>query len=196
MPAQLVEERKGIPREMIYTVEQEMFSEVRRRFPGRRIMAPHLILQPSGNWTIQISLHTIDLGFTGTQDGMTRWQSQAVFDEMMSMNLASAHHGCCVGADEEFDAMLAYADKSVTVYGHPPLNQTKMALCQCDIFLEPRDYLDRNRDIVDVTNFLIAAPKGPEETRSGTWSTVRYARRKGRPITIVMPDATIIRERQ
>lgn len=137
----------------------------------------------------------IKLGFTGTQHGMTDSQAQAVFDEMMLYGqvpeqvVTEAHHGCCVGADAQFDAMLAYMDKSVVVHGHPPLNTSKMAkgLC-CDIMHEPLEYLVRNRAIVDASNTLFAAPQGAEEQRSGTWSTVRYARRKGNVnIRIIWP---------
>jgi hypothetical protein len=133
------------------------------------------------------------LGFTGTQHGMTDIQAQIVFDEMMMYGrmedaITEAHHGCCVGADAQFDAMLAYMDKSVVVHGHPPLNTTKMAQCDVDVMHEPLDYLVRNRAIVDAVDTLFAAPKGEEELRSGTWSTVRYARRKGINIRIIMPN--------
>lgn len=126
---------------------------------------------------------------------MTEWQAQFVFNEMMDLQPTEAHHGLCVGADEQFDAMLAYSIGCV-VHGHPPINRSKMADITCDVMHEAKEYLPRNRDIVDATTWLMAAPKGPEEQRSGTWSTVRYARRLGRSITIVMPDATIIRENQ
>lgn len=135
------------------------------------------------------------IGFTGTQDGMTVPQRQFVYDEVMMLRPSEAHHGCCVGADFEFDRLLdaTWVD---TVIGHPPINTTKMAAdCHCDGFRDPFPYLVRNRHIVDETNWLIAAPKGPEEQRSGTWSTVRYARRLGRPVTIVWPDGNITRER-
>lgn len=135
------------------------------------------------------------LGFTGTQHGMTDIQAQIVFDEMMLLDqmpedaVTEAHHGCCVGADAQFDAMLAYMPKSVVVHGHPPLNTTKMAKdLFCDVMHEPLDYLVRNRAIVDVVDTLFAAPQGEEELRSGTWSTVRYARRKGINIHIIMPN--------
>lgn len=59
----------------------------------------------------------------------------------------------------------------------------------------PKPYLVRNRDIVEETELLIAAPaKAVEHLQSGTWSTVRYARRFGRPISIIRPDGTVIRE--
>lgn len=137
----------------------------------------------------------IKLGFTGTQLGMTNMQAQTVFDEMMLYGqepdeaITEAHHGMCVGADREFHELLDYLPKSIVVHGHPPLNTSKMAKgLICDVMHLPLEYLARNRAIVDAANVLFAAPKGEEELRSGTWSTVRYARRKGLHIRIVMPD--------
>jgi len=51
----------------------------------------------------------------------------------------------------------------------------------------------RNRDIVAASDALLAAPEGPEASypRSGTWATVRMARRAGLPIQIVWPDGRI-----
>lgn len=135
------------------------------------------------------------LGFTGTQHGMTDIQAQIVFDEMMLLGqvpedvVTEAHHGCCVGADEQFHEMLAYMPMEMVVHGHPPLITTKMAKgLICDVMHEPLEYLVRNRVIVDAVDTLFAAPQGEEELRSGTWSTVRYARRKGINIRIIMPN--------
>lgn len=142
------------------------------------------------------------LGFTGTQLGMTDIQAQIVFDEMMLFGqepgeeIAEAHHGLCIGADEEFHGLLDYLPNSVVVHGHPPLNTSKMAKgLICDVMHTPLEYLARNRAIVDAVDTLFAAPKGEEEIRSGTWSTVRYARRKGINIRIVMPDGNTRFER-
>jgi predicted Rossmann fold nucleotide-binding protein DprA/Smf involved in DNA uptake len=56
----------------------------------------------------------------------------------------------------------------------------------------PKAPLDRNRDIVDAAAVLIAAPKEMTETlRSGTWATVRYARKQGKQVWIVWPDGTV-----
>lgn len=132
------------------------------------------------------------VGFTGTQDGMTEMQSQFVFNAMMDLQPAEAHHGCCIGADAQFHELLSYS--SALVYGHPPINTSKMADCPCDVRYAPMEYLERNRAIVDATDVLIAAPKGPEELRSGTWSTVRYARKLARPIYIVMPSGHMMVE--
>jgi predicted Rossmann fold nucleotide-binding protein DprA/Smf involved in DNA uptake len=59
----------------------------------------------------------------------------------------------------------------------------------------PRPYLVRNRDIVDVCNLLLATPGGTvEQLRSGTWATIRYARRIGRPVWIVFPNGEVRKE--
>lgn len=134
------------------------------------------------------------LGFTGTQLGMTPAQSLAVFDEVDALFPDEADHGLCIGADKQFHEMLRGLSPSVSIVGHPPSNQSKMADCDCDRLWLPKPYLERNRDIVDASEQLLAAPQGPEEQRSGTWSTVRYARKRGKPVTIIWPDGSVTRE--
>ena len=57
-----------------------------------------------------------------------------------------------------------------------------------------RPYLDRNKDMVRETAWLIAAPAEPEEQlRSGTWSTIRFARKLGKPVFLIFPDGTVNR---
>ncbi len=61
--------------------------------------------------------------------------------------------------------------------------------------LESKPYLERNRDIVDASEVLIACPSTREEVmRSGTWATVRYARKKGMKITLIFRDGTCEKE--
>lgn len=134
------------------------------------------------------------LGFTGTQNGMTRIQAIAVFDEIDALWPDEVDHGLCVGADAEFHELVRGLSPTVQIVGHPPVNGSKMARCDCDRMWAPKPYLFRNHDIVDASDRLLAAPKGAEEQRSGTWSTVRYARKRGKPITIVWPDGSITRE--
>lgn len=60
----------------------------------------------------------------------------------------------------------------------------------------PRNYAQRNADIVRDVDILLAFPQGEEVGRgSGTWLTVRIAREKKRPHIIVMPDGhvTVVR---
>ena len=96
------------------------------------------------------------------------------------------HSGDCLGAD-------ALAFKYAKKLGwknelHPPLNPKYRAYCKGYDKIHPeKEYLARNRDIVDSSKFLIAFPKDPskEEQRSGTWATIRYARKKGKRIYYV-----------
>lgn len=94
------------------------------------------------------------------------------------------HHGDCIGADEE--AAMEASDSDWVVIAHPPTDESRRAFSvYTEFFRDPKPFLDRNKDIVDECDLLIAAPKGPETQRSGTWSTVRYARRIGKPVIIL-----------
>ena len=60
----------------------------------------------------------------------------------------------------------------------------------------PKKPLIRNRDIVRETAVLIATPEQTiEQLRSGTWATVRYARKMNRPTVLIFPDGTLTLER-
>jgi hypothetical protein len=134
------------------------------------------------------------VGFTGTQEGMTRVQRIAVFDECDDLDPDEVDHGLCVGADEQFHDLVD-ANFNAIINGHPPTNTSKMSDRVCNVLFPPKPYLERNHEIVDVTERLIAAPyRMIEEQRSGTWSTVRYARTLRRPIAICWPDGTVTRE--
>ena len=109
-------------------------------------------------------------------------------------NVQQLHLGDCIGADAEaYEEAVRLGIKTV---GHPPDNASKRAFCEYDEERPPKPYLARNRDIVmEGIDGLIAAPKEfVEVLRSGTWATVRYARKAGRRIWIVMPDGTIKEE--
>lgn len=122
---------------------------------------------------------------------MANAQGRAVSDLLERLNPTEFHHGDCLGADDE--AVILARDLGVPrVLGHPPDNDSMRAFVYSDEEFEPQPYLMRNRDIVDSTDVLIAAPYGTSETqRSGTWSTVRYARKLKRPIYIVLPRGRV-----
>lgn len=135
------------------------------------------------------------IGFTGTQAGMTPEQKKGVSAllGLATTRVASEvefHHGDCVGADAEAHEIASGLGFSTIV--HPPEDSKKRAGCLGNIIRPPRSYRERNQDIVNMTDFLIAAPKTmQEEIRSGTWMTVRMARKAARTIFIVWPDGTV-----
>lgn len=78
---------------------------------------------------------------------------------------------------------------------HPPKDESKRAFSIADEVRGAKPYLQRNKDIVDETDVLIATPKGnEEELRSGVWATIRYARKQKKKIVIIFPDGSIKEE--
>lgn len=130
------------------------------------------------------------VGFTGTRLGMTGDQSAMVLRLLNKTEASEGHHGDCVGADEQFHDLCNMAGVPVVI--HPPENDKLRAYCENAFRTEQeRPYLVRNRVIVDLCDFLIAAPKEEFEPAvyrgSGTWATIRYARRIRRRFRIVWP---------
>jgi hypothetical protein len=129
------------------------------------------------------------IGFTGTQFGMSKNQKKE-FEDFLNRNYVSNsefHHGCCIGADTEaFNIIRKFAFK---IIAHPPTNKKKVSpftILYSDEVRDDKEYLDRNHDIVDESNILIAAPKSnKEELRSGTWATIRYAIKMKKEVIIL-----------
>lgn len=133
-------------------------------------------------------------GFTGTQSSITEAQWCSLWGLLLQLKPEYCHHGSCIGADAAFHHAAQLQGLRTVV--HPPLNSAKRAACPnpTELRLE-KEYLDRNKDIVNETQVLIAIPStAVEKTRSGTWSTVRYARKLKRPIHLILPNGQIITE--
>lgn len=142
-----------------------------------------------------MSAHRIKLGFTGTQRGMSEFQKEALrhildgFRKYKYNAFAQEfHHGDCIGADEE--AHFIAHSLGIPIHIHPPQAWHKRAHCanksapMYDIVTYGvKPYLERNHDIVDACDVLIAAPGGDKEVlRSGTWATIRYAMKQGKQV--------------
>jgi hypothetical protein len=126
------------------------------------------------------------VGVTATQRGLNPRQLAEFELCLRQLHATELHHGDCVGGDAQLHDVARRL--GLRVVGHPPDNMSKRAHCQCDELRVPRPYLDRNHDIVDETEVLLAGPKDTvEELRSGTWATVRYARKRGKQVHVVWP---------
>jgi hypothetical protein len=78
------------------------------------------------------------------------------------------------GADDEADMIAQMHLTRAQIIAHPPKTRTAA------------DLLARDRAIAETVDYLIAAPRtDKEETRSGTWATVRYARTAGVPVILL-----------
>lgn len=142
---------------------------------------------------------------------MTSAQKQTLFDRVMMFVGDDPkdwvfHHGDCVGGDATFDA-LAEAVEVGAIHIHPGVDSNGMspnrAYCgdygnnayrddPDTVWYPAKPYLERNDDIAEASDVLIACPKAKEEQlRSGTWSTVRRARKRGKLVILIYPDGTV-----
>jgi len=136
-------------------------------------------------------LDDVILGFTGTRRGMTMFQKTAISQMLADVRVMEAHHGDCVGADEEFHYLCFV--RNIPIVIHPPEDPKLRAFCPNAYRIEPpRPYIERNHIIVNSVGLMVAAPKEDYEPMAGrgqgTWSTVRYARQVGRLLRIVWPE--------
>lgn len=129
------------------------------------------------------------VGLTATRDGVSAAQKARGY--AIIAGYLFLHHGDCKGGDEAIHRM-AISRGGIKIIVHPPLSPIFRAFCVGDETRPPKDYLVRDRDIVNETSRLVALPRGmSEELRSGTWATVRFAKRAGKPVTIVFPDGSV-----
>lgn len=134
------------------------------------------------------------IGFTGTRDGMTFPQAQALWRYLGQVDSADGriqfHHGDCLGADADAHSIALHYDFSII--GHPPVESSGRAFCEFDEVRPAQPFLKRNHEIVDETEILLVAPKTKEEQlRSGTWATYRYAVKQRRRIVLFYPNGEV-----
>jgi hypothetical protein len=141
-----------------------------------------------------VKSYVVKIGFTGTREGLTSSQYAGLTEEWQELRAKSIlmgctvelHHGDCLGADEEAHRLAVRLGFRTVI--HPPESPKLRAYCEGDEELKPKEYLKRNKDIVNSVVRMYACPKERrEKVRSGTWMTVRYARSKMTPILLLLP---------
>jgi len=131
------------------------------------------------------------VGFTGTRDGLTKVQKEILEKVLIEIEPHEVHHGGCRGADDCFDILVRKENYLVPikVHIHPSFIQKGKKFPEKSSIYPYKAPLKRNQEIVKLSNILIACPNSKEEiVRSGTWSTVRYAKMLNRKILIIYPD--------
>lgn len=143
------------------------------------------------------------IGATGSREGVTNAQMAwvyGVFEDGIRHGLFdTVYHGACTGADE-FIHELAL-ESGMRVHAWPP-TITKYLAPEC-ITAHPlvtvhtaMPYLNRDREVVRAgTVGLIALPRQESqpqrESWGGTWYTVNFAERIGRPVMICYPNGKV-----
>ena len=139
-------------------------------------------------------MNIIKYGFTGTRSGLNEKQKEQII-LLLKSNInqgywIEVHHGDCVGADSDFHHICEnlsnqFDQNKIKIYIHPPSDSKLRAFCNCDNILNPKTYLQRNKDIVNQTDILIGCPWNiQEQARSGTWSTIRYAKKSNKKVLL------------
>jgi hypothetical protein len=141
-------------------------------------------------------------GFTGSQTGTSKSQMKRLHTLFGAFEAGwELHHGDCIGSDEEAHVAALLSETCARIVIHPPTASKKRAWCRskhsklaCSIGktlvteLPVKPYIERNHDIVDATDSLVATPNTVHEVRrSGTWATIRYAKRMHKPVEIIDP---------
>lgn len=134
----------------------------------------------------------IKIGFTGNRHGLTDEQKNQIITILDNYDNIIVSHGDCVGSDTDFHNLCEnyrneHTYKNIRIDIYPPNNPTLRAFNRGDILMDEKPYLQRNADIVKNSMILIACPidKNNEVIRSGTWSTIRKARKSKRLIHIL-----------
>jgi len=138
------------------------------------------------------------IAFTGTRRGMTPAQYERVGFVFRHLAASELSHGGCVGADREAHqiggAMRIRVFPSNDEQRHWALLEARPTPISIEHVQDP---LRRNKIMVDRNDVLVAAPaKMGELLRSGTWMTIRYARKMKRPVYICWPDGTVTEEKR
>lgn len=133
----------------------------------------------------------ITIGFTGTRDiskvslGRLAKLENILYDLYFDNNITCCVHGGAQGMDEFFhDRVISWLDSKIVVVFAKGMERDLFGEYET---LPSKPPLERNKDIVDMCDILIAVPIDPEveEKRSGTWATIRYCRKKGKKIVII-----------
>lgn len=133
---------------------------------------------------------SVSLGMSGSRDGMSDEAKRTLKKLLKEYEVKEAHHGDCVGADTRFHAIMK--KKGIRVVVHPPKNSKMRSFCEGDEVRKPLDYIERNHQIVDESDILVSFPSTKHEVlRSGTWATIRYARKRGKKVIIIHQDGSI-----
>jgi hypothetical protein len=121
---------------------------------------------------------------------MDEWQREQLWKWLAECKgrIAVAAHGCCIGADVQFHGLVReICGRSLFIAVFPSTAKTRAPTPEdSDHVADPKPPLKRNHDIVDCgSDCLLATPKGlTEESISGTWAAIRYARKKKVPVEI------------
>lgn len=141
------------------------------------------------------------IGFTGTRNGMNEIQAKTLVQlftgfREFDKKITEFYLGDCVGADMQSGHLIfKHAKNPFKCYLLPsdiPSMQGHLEIHYPCVRLPPKPPLERDVDLVISIEILFATPKeNIEQIRSGTWYTIRQAKKQGKDIYIIYPDGKV-----
>lgn len=143
----------------------------------------------------------MNICITGTKIGATGYQLVEAIKQLYSWNASVINilnHGGCVGFDEQIHNIIKIIPtfNNIQLKIHPAKGvddkyKAKLDMAGC-ILEDEKLPLERNKIMVDKSDCVLAVPKEFKEVlRSGTWSTIRYAKKQNKPLIIIYPDGSL-----
>lgn len=134
------------------------------------------------------------VGITATRKGITGKQRATLIKVFqLADTIRGLVHGCATGGDSGAHEIFQGLYPEKEIHGHPG-NIPEYRNDRLQGFAsmaDPLPPLSRNHTIVANSEVIIGMPAEMEpQARGGTWSTVRLARRKGKPLFIIYPDGS------
>lgn len=135
-----------------------------------------------------MSTLSLSIGFTGTRRGMSEGQKERLIKYLDQLNPRYFHHGGAKGADKEAYEIARNVIPGIVLICWPCnlKDQQDFDPAEQNVIHAEQAPLERNRDIVHASDILLAAPgEDQEQLRSGTWSTVRYAKKLRKNVVLI-----------
>jgi hypothetical protein len=142
----------------------------------------------------------IIIGISGTRQGLTDIQLKKVENILIKLQSKyedmEMHHGDCIGSDQQIHEMVVEKNLVQSIVIHPPKNAALRSFCEnCfndTIIIKQefeKDYLDRNKDIVAISELMIITPKENDEiVKSGTWMSYRTSKKLNKKTLLIKPN--------
>ncbi len=137
-------------------------------------------------------MNILNIGFTGTKRGMTPFQKEWLYNTLDAYSKEPGErwflHGDCVGADVEAADIARGLGFMIWIF--PPIKSKFRGFYpNYSNRMEPvAEYLVRDHAIVDNCDVLLATPSEMYElTRSGTWASIRYAKKLDKHVSLCYP---------
>lgn len=132
------------------------------------------------------------IGFTGSRTVATVQQDKQLRNFLIENKsiIKLAYHGGCIGNDQLFhNYCLLYGIPIKVFPGYSKKDPTNLEfradLNGADFIFDPKPHFERNRLIVNHSDFLIGIPSHENRQKGGTWYTINYAQKVEKPVLII-----------